>query len=325
MNRGFAWLIFFMLLSAIRLVYLAELLERVNTALLLLGCFGLVTLLFLVHRVLVDRSVGRLLARACTVWPDLLALNLTTAVVWAGHFFALSSGLEPVVYGGIANAGQPVATVFLASMISCHCRITRSDVLVSVGVLAGIVWLAVTTWSGRSAVGSISPGAAMAGIGLSVATAIGMAGTTVFVTRLHARGIETTEAMALRFIALLVMSAALMPSNAWSVSPPGLTGHIVVLGLLGFALPLFCYQRGVEAVDDPQIVSLLLATLPILQLLMQFFDPRLHFSLNSLLGILVTVGFSILGITLRIYNRPAANGLSPPQAEAVLNAKDFAD
>jgi hypothetical protein len=254
-----------------------------------------------------------------------LALNLTTAVVWAGHFFALSSGLEPVVYGGIANAGQPVATVFLASMISCHCRITRADVLVSVGVLAGIIWLAVTTWSGRSAVGNISHGAAIAGIGMSVATALGMAGTTVFVTRLHLRGIETTEAMALRFITLLVVSAALLPGNALSAAPPALTIHVVVLSLLGFALPLFCYQRGVEAIDDPQIVSLLLAMLPILQLLTQFADPRLTFSFNSLIGIVAMIGFSSLGITLRIFNRPATSGASSSDAGQIVDAKDLAE
>jgi hypothetical protein len=316
MKHGLIWLWVFMLLTALRVVYLGQLLQGIHPALLLLGCFGLVTLLFLVQRIIVDRSLTRWLKRSWAVWPDLLALNLTTAVVWAGHFFALWFGLEPAVYGGIANAGQPIATVLLASLIACNCRITRTDFLTSMGVLAGISWLAYTTWAGRSAVGDIAPAATMAGVVLSMITALGLAGNTVFVTRLHRRGLETTEAMALRFIALLALAGALLPAGAWASPPPDLAVHVVILAVLGLALPLFCYQRGVEAMRDPQTVSLLLATLPVLQLLMQFADPRLSFSLSSLLGVLVTVGFSVLGIALR-QRRPAAAAEPAPTHSAI--------
>src|SRR5579871_4069277 len=103
MNRGLVWLSLFMVLTAVRVVYLGQLLQGTHPTLLLLCCFALVTALFLVLRMIVDRSLTRWLMRSWSVWPDLLALIVTTAVVWAGHFFALWFGLEPAVYGSIAN------------------------------------------------------------------------------------------------------------------------------------------------------------------------------------------------------------------------------
>jgi drug/metabolite transporter (DMT)-like permease len=293
---GILCILLYLILSASQGVYLGSLLQRLDPVVLLVGSSGLAAGFFNMLQ------LRRLRVYACQLrqtWQDVLVLNAVSAVGWYSLFLALKY-LEPAVSGALANAIGPLVLLALVTLGGLHVpevRATRSGVLAAAGTAAAVLFLGLTTWSGRSGVKAAPAGELALGLGMALLCGVCGVGTTVFSHRLKRNGFPADGVMAARFFALLVCGAFLLPDGAWGQFAAN-WATVVVIAALGFIAPLYALQLGIARVD-PLTVAILVAMAPAFAFAVQALDQRLAFSASSLVGIGATIAFSLWGARAR--------------------------
>jgi drug/metabolite transporter (DMT)-like permease len=298
--RGLLWLFAFLALTALKAVVIGHMfnVKTVGPVVLLFWTFLLVSIWFTLFR---SRQPGEnrgFWPRLIGSWGSLLGLQVTTVAAWFGYYGSLACGLEPAIYGAVAYTGQPAWTLLVMQFVPTGPKTTRRDVLIGAGIVFGMSVLTVGSFVGWSAAGEMPTMQVATAIGLAALSGVGMAGNAVFATRLS-KSLSPSEVLSSRFVLLVVTAGLLTPTvnllpantDAWVL--------IVVVASVGVAVPLYCYQRGVAALQDPHLVAISLSCLPVLQLVFQLFDPHLRASLCSWAGVIVTASFAAYGIFLR--------------------------
>ena len=74
-------------------------------------------------------------------------------------------------------------------------------------------------------------------------------------------------------------------------------GAILGVTALGI-VPLYLLQRAI-VITEPMVVALLLPLAPVIVFCLQYLDPRLHFSLPSLIGVASVTVFAVFGAIAR--------------------------
>ncbi len=282
------------ILASAKAVTVGHMLQSVDAFLLVFANFLLATTFFCFTERNLFKS-GKLEGAS----KDILWLNVTTTLSWIGFYFALKE-LEPAVQGAIVLGFGPLFTGFLIKIFRPKAPATRWEIIAGIGVLLSMIFLGVVSLNGQSALPNLSGHSLTVGVIAALIAGLGVSGNTVFSKRLSDRGMTARQIMAVRFFMLLVISfiAILIrrPECSLVCSSPWL---VLVIAGLGVILPLYLLQRGI-VLSEPMVVALLLPMAPVMTMLFQWMDPRLHFSGLSLLGVLLVTLFGLTG-TLQKY------------------------
>ncbi len=230
---------------------------------------------------------------------DIFLLNFSTTLAWVGYFLGLKE-LEPAIVSAITLGFGPLITGFLLKVYRPRSEITGLEKVAGMGILFSMFYLAIVSLTGQSAVTHIPQMNLVWGILFSFVGAMGIAGNTVFSKRISDAGFTATQIMSVRFFLLLAVCGIAVtlrrPDITTALSIPGLIAAIAIFGTI---VPLYLLQRGI-GLSEPMVVSLILPLGPVIVTLFQQADPRLTFSVFSLLGVILVTLFSALG-TLNKY------------------------
>ncbi|TNM28820.1 DMT family transporter [Streptomyces sedi] len=296
MRRGVPPLLAYAVLAAAMDVYVGNRFEVVSPAAIAAVAFTLAVAVFAAadgaRRRLRPAAPGALTRHR----PDLIALNVTTAVTWLSTFYALDH-LEPAVVNVVSLALGPVITVLAGPLLRRRSRVLGTEVAVSVGLcglLGVLVW---GSFSGRSGLGEIAAGDVARGLAFTLSCAAGSAANILYMKRLNDAGCDPGSVLATRFVLIGVVSWALVALEG----APGLHAALVpgvVVAVIGVGVPLCVLQAGVRH-TEPITTSLLLCLSPLFALLLQLGDGRLRFSPLTLVGVVGVVALVAVGVLVR--------------------------
>jgi len=273
----------FVCLAAVRDVYLGGLFQRVNPLLIVVVAFTLCTVLFL-PAALVGSRAGLMLLRRRPI--DLLWVNVISASAWLAFMYALKL-IEPsivqIIYSGIG----PLSVIWIENKFlraNRGTRLTRSERLAYLLLLATLVFAAVVVLAGLSGVAHQSFGTAAFGVIVAAGGGISISGVTMLCRRLNDAGVTPSALLSLRFPATAITAATFM-----SLSPSGLpVGFSWIDALLVIAVLLIVAASYVNQVAislaSPLTVRVILALGPVLIFFFQMIEGRLLASPYSLIA-----------------------------------------
>lgn len=227
---------------------------------------------------------------------DVAAINVTTAVTWLSMLFALKY-LEPAVVSVVVVALGPILTIVMAPVLRQGSKALNAEVAASVGiclVLAVLVW---ESFTGRSAVGSLAAGDAVAGFVLTLTCGIGSTANIIYMKRLSEAGQTPQAVLAIRFFLMIAIAWVLTALD----EQPGVGEALwpsLVVAVIGVGVPIYLLQIGIRH-TEPITTSLLLSVSPLITLLLQLFDGRLTMSVVSWVCTVVLVALMSGGIVKR--------------------------
>lgn len=273
----------FSILTASLDVYAGYVLQQIEVSILVFICFTVTASIFFTKEALQRKNVFGVIKR----YPrDVLALNLTTTVSWLGLFYALKY-LEPAIVSVISIAIGPLCTILLGYFLRRDAKVLRMELLCAGGIFLITIGLSWLSLSGKSGIGSTTPGAIFAGLFAAVLSGSAAAANIVFSKRLSERKVSVSSIMSIRFFLIIAIAFALsyfhFQEVIWRVD---IIISALVISIIGTVLPLYLLHIGIEKIE-PITVSFIVMTAPIFTFLLQGFDQRLETSWPSLIGILL--------------------------------------
>lgn len=251
-----------------------------------LFCFSLVTAYFLpVH----GRETGEYSLRR------ILLLNGATALCFLFFFYGLKL-VEPAVAGAVQFGTGPLIAMLIALVVS-GAKPTRARALVSTGLLAACVVLAISAVTGAG----FASDAAQGWIGLAaiLMSAVGSVLITVVSKDLSLRGWSKGAILAHRCYLILPMALVLVFLEGISGVPWSLRLALTLLGVgtFGTIIPLVLLQNGIEK-SDPHTVLVMLAAMPIVTFVIEGLSPLYVWSWLTAAGLALMVTFIALDVVL---------------------------
>ncbi|MFG6150099.1 EamA family transporter [Halobacillus sp. B23F22_1] len=234
---------------------------------------------------------------------DMIGINLSTAGVFMSFYFALKY-IEPAIVGAIEIGVAPISSLLIARIF--HRKLlNKVDVITGLGTFIGSLFLIFATLQGNSGVAFSSIPFAAAGLASAALCGFFAALAAIYSKRLSEAQWSTSMILAHRFYAIIVVSLIIsikqgglleqLPSNwAW----------VLVVSIIGVVLPLYFLQVGIQY-SETFFVMMSLSFIPIFTFAFQFFDPRIHTSYHSLLGVTVILGFALFSVYVNnVRHRP---------------------
>lgn len=284
----------FSTITAVRSVFEGALLQKISPEFVALSTFGIAQVIYIIT----CKDWAGLLHAMRRSWRNVIFLNLTSAGSWVGFLYALAV-LEPAVSHAIIMGLVPIITLLLARWLRPQAPALRLEIVASLGILLAMLYLAALTWYGDSAVGSVTLGAFVIGVISCVATAASLSANTIVSRRLSDSGMSARQVMTCRFpltiiatFVLVIVRDSAAPFTAWNMFA------FVVLALVGVMGALYLLQLGISKTEPVTVGLMMPAVVPITYVI-QFFDPRLDQSLDSLAGVVLITGSLLLGIWAR--------------------------
>lgn len=288
---GILLIFLFNILSGLQAVYLSGMLQNADVFSTLILTFSLVSLYFYS----VQLASKKVLVE--TQWKDWIAVNLTTAGSWLGFFVALKY-IEPAISSALANSIGPLVTIVITVFILRKEKLSTPQLITALGVMASMIFMINSTFTGNSAIGYITHEDAMLGVVMSFLCGISMALNTLASKSLNQKGITPGQIMSKRFVLLILIAFILCDKLVLAYTLTTFHWEILMIAVIGNIIPLYCLQLGIKK-SDTLIVSFTLVTAPIIYLFIQMFNSRLTFSMESLIGTSSAIVFVIIGIYLK--------------------------
>jgi drug/metabolite transporter (DMT)-like permease len=270
-------------MSAIKTVYVSEIVHAIHPILLVACTFILTAGYFHLH-CFVMRQYKVELGGSLSA---LVGLNLMTAVAWIGFYYALKY-VEPSVVSCLVTGIGPLVVLVLDRFIRKTRELFWSDITIGGGIVVVASYL---VWSGLRSAGpsqtEFDAGGLPLALAASILSGIGLTGVTVFNKKLFDLGWSPPQVLAHRFYLLVVLAllgvvTMLTPTERelWTKFVPS----IVFVAVVGVLIPLFALQIGIRACS-PVTVSSVLALGPVLTLSVQMLDGRTPATTRALLGV----------------------------------------
>ena len=305
-TAGFIVAAGFVLLAAVRDVYLGGLFQRITPLLIAIAAFSLCTVLFLPVLLGSRRSLVALRRRP----GDLLWVNITTACAWLGFLYALKL-IEPTIVQILYSGIGPLSVIWIERYFSTDggVRLSRSERIAFLGLFAALMFSAVVVLAGLSGAPSDSVGDAALGVIFAAGGGIAISVATMLCRRLNDTGATPSALLALRFPATAASAfvvLALLPSGlptgaAWLEA-------VLVIAALLIVLASFVNQVAIS-LASPLTVRVVLAVGPVLIFFLQVFEGRLAASPYSLIAATLYAFAALAAATarqraIRIYRHP---------------------
>ncbi len=285
-HAGLAIGLVFCLISAVFDVYVAFLTQEISTLLVIFYCFTTSAIVF--SGSALRRSASFLRSKLRESWKLVAIVNVSVLLNWGGLFYALRY-LEPAVVGVASVACGPALTLVIGLANKRSVKVAFVDALVSCLVLISVAIMLFNSFAGDSGIATTTVEQRLLGIISVLVCAVGTVMYTVFSKELFVRQWAIDEILAVRNIALIGVCVIAIPMAGGSF----LLGHEWVLPMLilvvaGHVLPIYLIQKTIYYLS-PIHVSLVLLTLPVFVLILQYFDARVEFALASVSAVGVIV------------------------------------
>ena len=289
----------FCLISAAFDVYVAFVTQTINTLLVVFYCFTTSAIFFVVCA-LFDNA-GSLLSKIRMHWVIVVVVNVSVLLNWGGLFYALKY-LEPAVVGVASVACGPALTLVILMANKRNAKVAFVDAVVSCLVLVSVGIMLFNSFAGDSGIATTTLEERLMGIASVVVCALGTVMYTVFSKELYRRQWSVYEILAVRSVVMVGACVLAMTAlgesfrvNAELILP------MVLLVVIGHLLPIYLIQKTIFYLT-PIHVSLVLLTLPVFVLLLQYLDDRVEFSIASVTAVSLIV-FLLLGRALYALRR----------------------
>ncbi len=295
-QQGILLALIYNVLTAAKGVFLGSLLQGADTILVVFCTFLIVAIFF--NGLQKFRPKEKKEANRKSAGLDLLMVNVLTASAWMTFYLAVKN-LEPAVATALANCLGPVITLIMAYRLQTGAKPMLLEIVASLGVVASMTVLVGITWFGKTGISTFSNDRIFWGLTMALVCGVSMAFNNLFSKRLNQKGWDAKEILASRFYILLGMSLLLLnwETISWLQAPMHLL-ELLGISVMGVIIPLFAFQKSLQKLE-PIFVSLVLATAPLMTFMIQMFDRRIEFSIWSLSGIALVIGFSLLGVYAR--------------------------
>ncbi|SDT97622.1 EamA-like transporter family protein [Pseudomonas orientalis] len=291
----------FCLISAAFDVYVALITQSISTLNVVFYCFMTSACFFGAWALYRNRR--SLFSKLRAQWRLIVIVNLAVLLNWGGLFYALRY-LEPAVVGVASVACGPALTLIISLFNKRGAKVALADAVVSWLVLVSVAVMLFNSFVGDSGVVATTDGQRALGIASVLACALGTVMYTVFSKEMFARQWTVYEILGIRNIAMVGVCAVAIPAMGGSfILDREWLAPIVLLVVLGHLLPIYLIQKTIYYLT-PIHVSLVLLTLPVFVLLLQYLDARVEFSVASVAAVIVIV-LLLLGRSLHALKREA--------------------
>ena len=250
---GIAFVLFFVLLSAVNGVFLSAFLVEVDVFVTLLCVFTLIAVLFNAYTSWAHGRVYRRFSRQ--VWFYIGLSNLTTAGNWFGFFFAVKH-LEPALSATLINSVLPLATIGIAIAMLGQRRSDSAELRSAVALMAAMLITAGVVFSGQSSRPALAFGSYVFGVAMSLVCGISMALNTVVAKKLNTLGVAPSTIMAYRFFLLVLIAAALVDGPVLRANLQQFYPQMLFIAIVGNLIPLFSLQLGIKRLSPVTVVFL---------------------------------------------------------------------
>ncbi|WP_432089385.1 EamA/RhaT family transporter [Streptomyces sp. bgisy095] len=243
-----------------------------------------------------DKTALKAVVRRCL--PDVIMLNLSTAVCWIAVLYAFTV-FEPAMANSMIIGLGPTITILLGFKLRPGTKALPLELVAAGAMLAAMGYLLAMASGGSSAIGDLPTGELVFGVVACVLTSTSLSGVTYYTKRLGDAGMSVRQMMASRFVALIVATLAiLLFRGSFEAYSPANVGAILAISVVGVIVSLYLLQQGIVR-TEPITVSMLFGTNLVITYAVQFLDPRLHQSPYTLIGILVLSAAMCLGTWAR--------------------------
>jgi drug/metabolite transporter (DMT)-like permease len=279
--------------QAFRDVYFANVFQGVDYFAVILVSFGVSTLIF--GAIAAARAPSEF-TRMRGHWPDVLAMNVTTALAWTSYFYALKH-MEPSVVNTVHSGVAPLTVVALGALgfrLAKRGRLTRLEYACYAGIAFSLAALGWVVLSGQSGVRNGSTASNALGLALLLVSGSSITVSLLYSKRLHDHGIGAEAVTAVRYVAIILLAAGVM-THEGGVQGMATLGDWLFLSLAGtvlIVLPVFALQVGVER-TAPLTAQVIRALGPVLVFALQQFDGRLAYSPATLACVLSYSFFAV--------------------------------
>ncbi|MEG3628457.1 EamA/RhaT family transporter [Streptomyces poriticola] len=230
-----------------------------------------------------DKRELKAVVRRCL--PDVVMLNISTAVCWIAVLYAFTV-LEPAMANSVIIGLGPIVTIVLGFKLRPGTKALPLEFAAAGAMLVAMVYLLVTASSGESAIGDVPTGKLVFGVVMCVLTTISLSGVTYYTKRLGDAGMSVRQMMASRFVALIAATLVLLVvRDSFGPYSPVNVGAVLAISLVGVIISLYLLQQGIVR-TEPITVSMLFGTNLVITYVVQFVDPRLHQSQDTFYGVL---------------------------------------
>ena len=295
-SLGVLYVFIFVALSSMKTVYVGWLAQSVHPVVLVFLSFLFVHIWFATRLFLVRESQETSMKHH---WVWIFLLNLSTAGSWFSLYLSLKD-FEPAVSVALIHGFSPVLTLFLNKFLRKDHAQSTGQFYPSMGLLVILGSLGLATMKGKTGVGSLNVLNSYLGFSYCFLCSVSMVLNNVLSKKLYDRNFQPREVMAIRFPALLILSGSMIALDPALQIPLdlGVLSGLMMIAIFGVTIPLFSLQKGIQCIE-PIWVSIMLATIPVVTFLMQFFDSRIHLSLFSFIGVSVTTLLIISSLLLK--------------------------
>lgn len=304
MSREIAGMILgivFCFLSGAFDVTVGHITQSLDPMLLGLYCFLSSALLFGFAKLFND-SRQRLHQMVKTHWDFIILLNISVVMTWVGLFYALKF-LEPAVVGVVSVAVGPALTLIISLFIGSDHKVTSYDKAISWLVLLVVFIMLGNSFYGHSGVTVINASDRVLGIISILICAIGTVSYTLISKSLGNKGWLSTEMLAVRNILMVLVSFAIIYTNHIPLTiEHDLVIPMIVLVVLGHIVPIYLIQKTILMISPLQ-VAIILLSLPVFTLLLEYLDDRISFSLPTIISIIIILILMSASLTIKFYQR----------------------
>ncbi|GGF26883.1 hypothetical protein GCM10010954_27410 [Halobacillus andaensis] len=297
---GTLFLLFSAVLTAGSNVYYSNQVQHISPFTFTFISFFITALFF--HAVQLSNYSGKSRVRTNNL-KDMIGINLSTAGVFMSFYFALKY-IEPAIVGAIEIGVGPMSSLIIVRIFYRQ-SVNKVDVVTGIGAFIGSLFLIFATLQGNSGVAFSSIPLAAAGLVSAALCGFFAALAAIYSKKLSEAQWSTSKILAHRFYAIIVLSLI------FSIQQGGLLGQltsnwawILVVSIIGVALPLYFLQVGIQH-SDTFFVMMSLSFIPIFTFAFQFFDPRISTSYHSLFGVTIILGFALFSVYVNnVRNQP---------------------
>lgn len=243
-----------------------------------------------------DKQELKSVVRRCL--SDVIMLNISTAVCWIAVLYAFIV-FEPAMANSMIIGLGPTITIVLGYKLRPGTRVLPLELVAAGAMLAAMGYLLAMASKGSSAIGDVPTGKLVFGVVACVLTSISLSGVTYYTKRLGDAGMSVRQMMASRFVVLIVATLAILVfRDSFAAYSPGNVGAILAISVIGVIVSLYLLQQGIVR-TEPITVSMLFGTNLVITYVVQFFDPRLQQSEDTLFGVLALSAAMCLGTWAR--------------------------
>ena len=239
----------------------------------------------------------------------IFAANITTAAAWSSFFFALTY-LDPAIVNTIHSAMGPLTVVVLGACgisLAKPDPIGRAEYIGYAGMAASVAalwWVVIGGYSGLPVTNLAASATGLALLGVSGAS---ITVSLLYCKRLQDRGIGAHTVTTVRYVALILLSGAVVLWNGklGGIETPRQLMTLSFAATALIVLPLYAFQLGIGR-TTPLTAQIIRALGPVFVFALEQLDGRMRYSLPTLICILVYSASVILSNIARGWNDESA-------------------